>query len=417
MNADIPRLAAFALLIWSLVVSSVSFEAMRRYAMRMYRARRATPPRLDSIPILLLRPCAGAEPELFKTLRSARSMLGNPERLHCVFGVEDESDPAYPIALLAREQLQEHKLQASVHLTRISAPNRKAAQLERMYAQHAPYEGVIVVADSDVDLAGVDLNAFIAPLFGPNPVQAVWAPPVERAKPQTLGDRASSAILGASLHAFPLLGGLDGDGLVGKLFAIQSHTLEQIGGFGSLTQILGEDMEIARRIKAHGGRIALAPFPARSLAKGRTFSQAAARFGRWLMMVRAQRPLLLISYPALFFAAPLISAASLVALFYAPELALASLAIAITFRLLVALTANQAQGAKLSLYKVLGDIVLADALMIAAFLFALKSRTVVWRNHTLSVGAKGVLSRHAGFNMLTESRLRCPETPCSKIMD
>lgn len=402
LDLDLTRLATSALLIWSIAVACVSLEAVRRYGMRMRRARKQSLNRLcghaqssDRPEVLLLRPCAGAEPELLRTLRSACGLYTGGFKLCCVFGLESESDAALGPAQMACEELKAHGIRAEVRITHASAPNRKAAQLESMLQSQSPFKGVIVVADSDVDLWGVDLDAFISPLFGPDAAKAVWAPPVEKSRSNTLGDKASAAFLGASLHSFPLLGGLDRGGLVGKLFALQARSLEEIGGFGSLSQILGEDMELARRLKAKKGRIALAPFPALSLAQGRSFSQAAQRFARWMMMIRTQRPLLLLSYPALFFATPLLVLLSLFALPYAPAMALGSLLLALLSRLLVAFTATLAQGLKPSLFRLLQDVLLSDALLMAAFFHALGSRRVVWRKHTLSVGANGALSRRA----------------------
>lgn len=384
--------AGMLLLAWSIALWSISLEALRRLWLRMRKAKTMNT-QLPPHHVLLLRPCAGAEPALPLTLRSARSLLAGNAEVRCVFGVESREDAALAPAEDAARTLNECGIPASVVITHACTPNRKAAQLERMLAHGSPMEGIVVVADSDVDLAGLDLQAFLCPLFGPNPALSVWAPPVETGPPLTWGDRASAAWLGASIHSFPLLGGLDPRGLVGKLFALRTETLEKIGGFSSLTHILGEDMEIARRISERGGRIEMAPFPARSLARGRSFSQAVHRFGRWLSMIRTQRPLLLLTYPGLFFATPLLCVASLPMLYITPKLSAGALLLALSSRLLCAwAAAKSAQEGRVHALRLIQDAALADALMLAAFWHALSSRTIVWRRHTFSVGANGVLS-------------------------
>ena len=55
---------------------------------------------------------------------------------------------------------------------------------------------------------------------------------------------------------------------------------------------------------------------ARSMARGRRLRDAVARYGRWLTVIRAQRPALLTSYPLLFGATvPLALLAGLTAVF------------------------------------------------------------------------------------------------------
>ncbi|MEO7330660.1 MAG: glycosyltransferase, partial [Minicystis sp.] len=239
------------------------------------------------------------------------------------------------------------------------------------------------------------LDHLIAPLTGPAPCAAVWAPPVERAVAQTAGDRASIALLGASLHAFPLLAGLDRAGLVGKLFAVRRDVLDDLGGFGALADHLGEDMELARRIRARGGAIEAAPLVARSMAAGRSMEQVVGRFARWLMVIRAQRPWLLPTYPLLFFATPLIVTLALLTAPGAPRIALAAAALALTSRLGVALAAARASGRPVRMRSAPAEALRGDLLLARAFVRALGSRRFSWRGTELFVERGGRLRERA----------------------
>ncbi|MEO5725676.1 MAG: glycosyltransferase, partial [Byssovorax sp.] len=298
-----PLLAAFAVfaLVWASVVAAVSLEAIRR----AFRRKPLSAARPYGARVLLIRPCAGAELELDRTLASLVEARRSFE-VRCRFALETELDAAHPAAERAAAALVAAGIDARVVLTRAAGPNRKAAQLAAVVALETRSLDVILIADSDVDLEGTDLDALVAPLVIKGGLSAVWAPPAEHGRAQTLADRASAALLGASLHAFPLLAGLDPRGLVGKLFAVKRSALVAVGGFDAFAAHLGEDMELAKQLLARGGSIAAAPVVARSLAAGRTWDQAVARFARWLGVIRAQRPLLLASYPALFFATPLL---------------------------------------------------------------------------------------------------------------
>jgi ceramide glucosyltransferase len=391
MNTDLESVLGLLLFGWSFAVASTSLEAARR---KIFGARSRRDPRSAEIvrkenpSVLVVRPCAGEEPSLERTLASLASASRSFD-LTCRFALEGAEDRALPAAERAREALERANIGAEIVFTGGGGPNRKAAQL----AAAVSGADVIVVADSDVDLAGVDLDALVAPLVGPDGAWAAWAPPAEHAEPRTLGDRASAAVLGGSLHAFPLLAGLDPAGLVGKLFAIRASALAVIGGFGSLVDYLGEDMEIARRVRERGGSIVAAPLVARSLAEGRSWDAVIARFSRWLTVIRAQRPLLLVSYPALFFATFPILLLSALATLVVPGAAAASAFVALAARVGIALFAARAAGREVRIARAFGEMMLADVALAFAFARALRSRTVTWRDRELVVGRTGLLRR------------------------
>lgn len=395
MTSELIPYLGLALFGWSFAVASTSLEAMRRALGRARPDARdaafvvnATRPRA-----IVLRPCAGDEPSLARTLGSLGEARASFE-VRCLFAIADAADAALPTAQKAVEALAARGIGAEVVFTGASGPNRKAAQLAA--AVRAAGEGdLLVIADSDVDLAGVDLDALVAPLVGLSPAWVSWAPPVEHAPARTLGDRASAAVLGGSLHAFPLLAGLDPRGLVGKLFAIRRDALAAIGGFGSLVDYLGEDMEIARRVQAQGGAVVAAPIVARSLASGRSFGAVVARFARWLTVIRAQRPALLASYPALFFATGPILLVSLILAPLVQGFALAAALLALVARLGVALFAARAARRPVRVLAALSEAVLADVVLACAFVRALGSRTITWRDRVLVVDRTGLLRQPA----------------------
>lgn len=374
---------------WALVAGSVQVEAVRRFLCRR-RCPEALTARAAAARVLLVRPCAGHDPWLAEALTSLTAARRSFP-IACRLAVADADDAAYPVALAAADALAAAGIDVKVSLTAPRAPNRKAAQLAAVVADEARSFDVVMVADGDVDLAGVDLDALVAPLLARPELGAVWAPPVEVGRERTLGDRASAALLGASLHAFPLLAQLDGGGLVGKLFAVRADALAAAGGFGALTAHLGEDMELARRLRAGGRRVEAAPVVARSLSSGRTWAQAAERFGRWITVIRAQRPALLPSYPLLFVATVPILALAAAAAPAFPAHAAAVAAAAVALRLSVALTAGAAAGRRAPLLRLAVDALLADALLAAAFARALRSRRVVWRDVPLTIGRGGLL--------------------------
>ncbi len=336
--------------------------------------------------VVVLRPCAGRENDLGDTLRSTGRALGVKGAL-VIFAVEEEADEATPTARTIARELTAEGLETRVVVTRAFGPNRKAAQLARALADVPAPRDLVVVVDSDVDLTGVDLDALVAPIGSPSEVAASWMPPVEDADRGTVADRVSGAVLGASLHSFPLLAAIDATTMVGKTFAVRRATLDAVGGFGAMRWVLGEDLELARRIRALGRRVVAVPRPVRSRAGGRDLAQVTARFARWLSVLRGQRPLLLLSYPFLFSAAPLIA---LLAMLHPSSAAIAAAALALGSRAVTALVACRVGRARIGVGILLWAIV-GDGVLLAALARALGSRRLAWRGRSLELGRGGVL--------------------------
>ena len=74
---------------------------------------------------------------------------------------------------------------------------------------------------------------------------------------------------------------------------------------------LAEDLEMAARLRATGWAIVAAPVLGRARGGDPDFSQVVARFGRWMLAVRGQRPGLMPTYPLFFFATPMVLALAL----------------------------------------------------------------------------------------------------------
>jgi ceramide glucosyltransferase len=357
-------------LAWSGGLASTAIWA----AVRSTRPPRRGQARTESA--ILIRPCAGDEPSLSRALASTEHAQG-ASTLRIRFAVASRDDKASVLAERASAALRDRGMDAATVVTGAIGPNRKTDQLARTLACESSCTRIVIVADSDVDLEDVPLDELTAPLAEER-VAAVWAAPVEIA-PRTLGDRASAAVLDASLHSFPLLAALDPAGMVGKLFAIRREALDEVGGFGALVEHLGEDMELARRLHAAGWRTRLAPVLAPSLAHGRSWDQVVQRYARWVTVIRAQRPHLLWTYPGVMFATLLVLSLGLLSASVGGPHALVGVVVAVSSRVFVGCLARVRSGRPLRPHYLPRDIVLADLLLALAFIRALCSRRVVWR--------------------------------------
>ncbi len=359
---------------------------------RLYRQPSPPAPEIWP-PIALLRPCEGAEPDLLANLLSSlRAHYGGPRRV--LFLVPSADDPAYAIVLAAIATARgEGGPAASVVLTG-PAPrqNRKVAQLLAGLT-HCDEE-IVVTIDSDVRLGDADLPALIAALRpGPgSTVAAAFASPVEVA-PQTPWDRVSAALVGGSPQNFLALYGLYGlyggvPSMAGALCALRRDALLACGGFAGLLTYLGEDYELARRLTARGYRVALSRGPARCTDGGRSFGQVVARVARWLTVVRAQRPLLLVTYPLFMAATPLLLLVTLLA--RSAKLGVYAAAL-LGLRMLLSAALRRLQGQRCGPLTAAVEVLAAELLLWLGLGQALWTRRISWRGHHFRIGRGGVM--------------------------
>ena len=353
------------------------------------RPRSGAPPSVTGGTVLLLRPCAGEEPLLERSLGSALTLRCRREVVHR-FALASADDPAMPVVRAVIDRLRAAGSIAEVVVAPPPGPNRKAGQLAGALAGDLPEALVaLVFVDSDVDLDGVDLDRLIDPLLVPDGPLATWAPPTEVA-PRTFADHLSMSVLGGSMQALPLLAGVDPRGLVGKCFALRPQTLDRIGGFGALSHVLGEDIELARRIRAIDGEIRPIREVARSLAGGRTLGAVVDRFARWIRVIRAQRPWLLCTYPLLL--APLPAQLLLAGWIAAddPLVGAISAGGALFFRMGVSSLARRRSGLNATVASICFDL-FADPLLLWALARALGRPRFSWRGQPLRIARGGRL--------------------------
>ncbi len=336
--------------------------------------------------VLVVRPCAGAAPWLDETLSSwPRS---NAHTLRWVAAVQGPADPAWRVAHAACDKLATPARELHVFATAATGPNHKADQIARTVAALGADCDVLVVADSDVDLSSVDLDALVASLATPG-VAAVWCPTVETT-PRTVADRLGASIVMGSLHAFAVLGRLTPALFVGKLFAVRMDELAALGGFASLRRHLGEDFELARRLRERGSASAQSSIVAHSHLHGRRLAAVFERHTRWFVVLRAQRPVALLSVPLLLAAAPLLLALAAVLATQFATIAIAMAAIVLLARLAVVWLGHRRADQPLAA----ADLALAlpaDLVLLAALVRCLTTRRVRWADRSLRIGAEGLL--------------------------
>jgi ceramide glucosyltransferase len=371
--------------------------------------------------IHLIRPCAGNEPGLAERL----TLLGGATRV--TFCIASADDQARTAAEFAVSLLQSKGIDAELLVTHANGPNRKAAQLAAATSARNLGATYIACVDSDVRLSPNALLDLTRPMETDSGLGATWSPVEEicdglwgreerpynersaagaaaSAKPDDgrscpLSRVVSQAILNASPHAFRFMRHLDGSVFVGKLFAIRSDLLAQVGGFEALTSYLGEDLELAHRVRGAGFRyrsITNLGVADRSVS---SLSEVAARFSRWQTVIKQRSPHLLLAYPLLFAALPW--ATLVLPLALGTKQGGTLLAAMVCMRLLLALAlgrkgkapGGQQQGT--STADPFSPVVLAELTLSYAWLRTLISSQVSWRGETLRVQGKTIAGARA----------------------
>ena len=248
-------------------------------------------------------------------------------------------------------------------------PNRKVGHLAYALAT-LPRPGEVVLAvDADVAVDGPLVEGLTMPVAAGAPLSTAAPFPFGATG---VGGRAAQALLRCTHHAFvPLhLMSIGARAICGKALGLGPEARAELPSLG---EHIGEDLELALRLHARGGEVALSPAPARIPLDGPLrWSAAVRRFSRWMQVLRAHRPGLAPTVPWLLCPTPLLVLAALG--LGSPLLAGAVVVLlGVRTALAVRLTWKQpGRGAT-------ADWFLGESLLVVAFVHARFFRTVAWR--------------------------------------
>jgi ceramide glucosyltransferase len=335
-------------------------------------------------PVTMLKPLHLAEPGLEENLRSFfRQDYDGPVQI--IFGARSHRDPALRIVEKLRRAFPAVEVDVVVG-SAFGGSNPKIANLINMIA-HAKND-VLIMSDSDIrvrpDYVRHIISALDEPdvgavscLYSGRPVGNLWS---------------KLAAMGIDYHFVPNARFGIALGLTkpcfGSTIAFRRSTLDEIGGFESLSNVLADDFELGRAIREKGYRLCI---PA-SLTVEHVCSQKSAlallrQELRWaktnLMLARSGYAGTLLTYPlplALF--AVLFQELS--------PLSLTLVAAALASRLFLAWQSGRSLGRR-------GEHVwllpLRDVLSFGVFVASFFGKTVFWRGTRYLAQADGALAQ------------------------
>jgi ceramide glucosyltransferase len=337
------------------------------------------------LPISILKPLKGTDPEMYESFRS-HCVQDYPE-YEIIFGVNDPDDAAIESVRELQREFPNRRIQLVVS-PKILGANVKVSNLAQMLAE-ARYEHLIV-NDSDIRVEPDYLRRMTAPLadMQVGMVTCLYrgvAGPTLGSRLEALG--ISTDFCAGVLAARQLEGGIRFG--LGSTLAFRRADLEKIGGFASFVDYLADDYELGKRIAELGLKVKLSRIVVETHLQSYDLRGFFAHQLRWARGVRDARPG---GYVGLVFTFGLLWTLLALAASGGAFWAWSGLTSTLVLRLAMALVVSQGV---LEDYEVLEDvwlIPLRDLFAVGIWIASLGGHTVTWRGDRFYLES-GKLSR------------------------
>ncbi len=206
-------------------------------------------------PVTLLKPLHLDEPRLRENLESF-CWQNYAAPIQIVFGVQDPLDPAIKIVEGLKRSYPGLDIELVID-TRLYGTNRKVSNLINL-VERAKYD-VLVMSDSDIAVAPNYLTAItnslaqarggaVTCVYSGAPLKSIWSRFVAMGiNYQFIPNALFGTTLGLAAPCF------------GSTIALHKDLLRRIGGMQAFANLLADDYEIGRAVRAQGHSMTLAP--------------------------------------------------------------------------------------------------------------------------------------------------------------
>lgn len=230
--------------------TAISFYIANLFALDSWR-KQPVPPRAD-IPVSILKPLKGCDPEMYEAFRS-HCTQEYAAAYEIIFGVNDSTDEAIPFV----ERLKAEFPQVDISLvvcSEVLGANRKVSNLAQM-AKRAKYDHLLV-NDSDITVPADYLSrvmrwfrdreiGMVTCLYRARPAESIWS------KMEAMGVIAD--FMPGALTARMIEGGVRFG--LGSTMAVSRAALDSFGGFEKLVDYLADDYELAQHVVLSGKKV------------------------------------------------------------------------------------------------------------------------------------------------------------------
>lgn len=342
--------------------------------------RRRTARAVTLLPVSVLKPLCGEDPDLYENLRSFCRQ--SYPAFQIVFGVQNPADPA--VAVVRRLMVEFPAVDLELVIDdRRRGGNLKVANLRNMLP--AARYPLLVLADSDMRVSPDYLAEVTAPLAeeGVGLVTCLYRGVSAGGLWSTLAafhinhGFLPQAAMGAMMGA--------GAGCFGATIALSRDTLERIGGFGAIADALADDHALGAAVRRIGRRVELSSHLVDNIVVEPSLGALFHHELRWARTIRLVAPAgfvgSVVTYPMVLSLLALATDAS------------AAAAVALAASLLCRCLSVRAVDRLLRLPPTpLRLLALRDVLSFTVFVASFFARTVAWRDHTFRVSRNGRLT-------------------------
>jgi ceramide glucosyltransferase len=242
-------------------------------------------PRSGSIPVTVLKPLKGVDPDLESNLRSIFDQAYGDE-VQIILGTEDLDDPALEVASRLASEYASRNVIVTCNAPMIGY-NPKINNLANLHAKAS--NRIIVISDSNTKVP----ENYIADLAGhliEGEGALVWSPF------RGTGERGLGGVLEALHLNTQVLAGMAAVTKVirmpcalGKSMMLTSDHLESIGGFEYLGQYLAEDQIMAEEMGKRGVQVRMSGVLVDNVLGYRSMKDYMARQLRWARLRRSMK--------------------------------------------------------------------------------------------------------------------------------
>jgi ceramide glucosyltransferase len=366
-------LKSLAMLSTGLAAAGVAYYCLCLYGMSAFLrdCRRNGPAPRFALPVSILKPLRGTDPEMYESLRS-HCLQDYPE-YEIIFGVSDPNDTAVALVQKLIAEFPSRNIRLLV-CPEILGTNVKVSNLLQM-ARSAIY-GHLIVNDSDIRVPTDYLRCVLAPFADSNIGMVTCL--YRGVGAETLGSRLES--IGTSTDFCPaVLAARQLQGVrfgLGSTMAFSRHALDAIGGFEPLLDYLADDYELGARIAQAGFQVRVSEVVVDHFLPDYTMREFLDHQLRWARTIRDSRRW---GYAGLVITFPLVWAILAVLLSVGAAWSWVLLAITVSMRAAVAWVGGKTILQDAQLQRDFWLIPLRDVLALLIWLASFSGHKILWR--------------------------------------
>jgi ceramide glucosyltransferase len=253
--------------------------------LRFARKTRQASVAYDVLPMTVLKPVCGLEPELMENLKSFCDQ--DFATYQVIFAVRDPKDPAIPTIEKVIAAFPDKDLLLVID-ERVLGRNLKASNLANMF--RAARHDIIVVADSDMRVRRDYLRAVATPFLDPEVGAATCL--YSGVGSKNLASHLGSMFINDWFLPSALISALfvDLKFCFGATMAIRREVLGKIGGFEALANYLADDYMLGNATAKQGYKVALVPYVVENIVFEENLKSLFLHETRWARTIRSVQP-------------------------------------------------------------------------------------------------------------------------------